>query len=305
MLKTGIQTKTILDELDLAEGVRAVREAGFACLDYNLNDLIPQQHIYRKRSYELLPEVLKLSSFGMKRIRRAVEEGGLTVSQCHAPFPSALPGRPRLNQTLCRAVIPWSLKAAAALGSPYLVMHSYDCIDQFGSGEEWKGNLDLFRGLIPQIRQTGVHICIENLFKPGQLMTDPREGIRLIDSLNEYAGEELFHLCLDIGHLHLTQLNEAEVIKSVGDRLKVLHIHDNDGEHDLHRLPKIREDEPQNGVDWHAFAKALCEIGFSGVLSLESWGHFAGKRNGQIKNAIQEAGIAARQIAEECENAKG
>ena len=28
MLKTGIQTKTILDELDLAEGVRAVREAG-------------------------------------------------------------------------------------------------------------------------------------------------------------------------------------------------------------------------------------------------------------------------------------
>ena len=63
MLKTGIQTKTILEELGLAEGVRAVREAGFACLDYNLNDLIPQQHIYRKRSYELLPEVLKLSSF--------------------------------------------------------------------------------------------------------------------------------------------------------------------------------------------------------------------------------------------------
>lgn len=304
MLKTGIQTKIILDELGLAEGMRIVRDAGFDCLDCNLNDFIPQQHIYQKTSVTLAPEALKLNAFKMKRLRKAAQKSGLAVSQCHAPFPSAIPGRPKLDRALSRIILPQSLKAAAVLGAPFLVMHSFDCVDQFGSEEEWEANLELFDGLIPDIRRTGVQICIENLYKPGQLMTDPRAGIRLIDRLNEKAGEELFGLCLDIGHLHLTGLDEAEVIRSVGSRLKVLHIHDNDGEHDLHRLPRIREAECSGGVNWQAFAAALRGIGFSGVLSLETWGHLSGKQGEQLKYAIQEAGIAAGRIAEELEDAE-
>ena len=46
--------------------------------------------------------------------------------------------------------------------------------------------------------------------------------------------------------------------------MKVLHVHDNDGERDRHWYP-------YGGViDWNDFGAALREIGFDGTLSLES-----------------------------------
>ena len=48
-----------------------------------------------------------------------------------------------------------------------------------------------------------------------------------------------------------------------GDDLKVLHVHDNDQSSDQH-LPVFYGD-----TDWRDFRRALEEIGFDGVFSLE------------------------------------
>ena len=53
-------------------------------------------------------------------------------------------------------------------------------------------------------------------------------------------------------------------MRALGSRLKVLHVHDNDGVSDRHAIPF-------SGVtDWEDFAVALKEVGFNGVLSLEA-----------------------------------
>ena len=58
----------------------------------------------------------------------------------------------------------------------------------------------------------------------------------------------------------------------LGEHLKVLHIHDNDGVADLHQLPftfaKTRENLPS--TDWDGFIKGLRRIHFDKVLSFET-----------------------------------
>lgn len=59
---------------------------------------------------------------------------------------------------------------------------------------------------------------------------------------------------------------------SIGGHLKVLHIHDNDGVSDLHRIPftfmKTREN--RFSTDWDGFIRGLQNIDFQGILSFET-----------------------------------
>jgi len=58
----------------------------------------------------------------------------------------------------------------------------------------------------------------------------------------------------------------------LGHRLKVLHIHDNDGVMDLHQIPftfaKTRENK--SSTDWEGFINGLCAIKYGGVLNFET-----------------------------------
>ena len=83
------------------------------------------------------------------------------------------------------------------------------------------------------------------------------EFIRRINSDN-------FKLCLDTGHELSLGLSPAEAVRLAGKDLQVLHVHDNDGNRDRHLIPGM-------GVaDWMDFYKALNEVGFDGVFSLEA-----------------------------------
>jgi sugar phosphate isomerase/epimerase len=61
-------------------------------------------------------------------------------------------------------------------------------------------------------------------------------------------------------------------ILTLGKRLKVLHIHDNDGIADLHQVPftftRTRENNPS--TDWEGFIRALRAIAYDGVLNFET-----------------------------------
>ena len=61
-------------------------------------------------------------------------------------------------------------------------------------------------------------------------------------------------------------------ITTLGNRLKVLHIHDNDGISDLHQIPFTftRSRENKTSTDWEGFIKGLKRIHFNHVLSFET-----------------------------------
>jgi sugar phosphate isomerase/epimerase len=132
-------------------------------------------------------------------------------------------------------------------------------------------NMEYYGRLLPYAEKFGVKIGIENMWQKHSLRKNIvidtcgtiDEFIRYIDTLNsEYAVA-----CLDVGHALLPNNMHGTVgdfIRALGrDRLKALHIHDNDYINDLHRLPYLGK------LDWNDITKALGEIDYTGDFTYE------------------------------------
>ena len=89
------------------------------------------------------------------------------------------------------------------------------------------------------------------------------ELIALTDGFNEEYGKEVCGICFDFGHAHLAHCDIPAAIRRVGRRLRVTHVHDNDGSGDMHRPVG------EGTIDWQSAVRALKEIGYDEELSLE------------------------------------
>ena len=108
-------------------------------------------------------------------------------------------------------------------------------------------------------------ICFENMPMKRLSISTPAETLRFIHLIND----DHFKLCLDTGHCSALGISPADAVRMAGDDLKVLHVHDNGGKRDDHYMPLM------GVIDWVDFGKALQEIGFDGVFSMESgWKDF-------------------------------
>lgn len=127
---------------------------------------------------------------------------------------------------------------------------------------------------------TGVTLCLENL--PSIAPTRTAEG--LLKFISD-AGDKNLAICLDTGHLHLTNvrgdtaLSHGDFIRTAGDYLQALHIVDNNGEKDTHQMPF----SARTGVDWVDVMKGLRDIDYKGLFNLEILGERGG--NPAIKAA--------------------
>lgn len=74
------------------------------------------------------------------------------------------------------------------------------------------------------------------------------------------------------GPANLVGIDFESFIATLGERLKVLYIHDNDGISDLHQIPYtfVKTRENNTSTDWEGFLRGLKRIGFQGTLSFET-----------------------------------
>lgn len=70
-------------------------------------------------------------------------------------------------------------------------------------------------------------------------------------------------VCWDSGHANLAGHSQSESIRKLGDRLKVLHLHDNYGIRDDHNAPYFGD------LDWPGIVTVLKEIGYQGTFNYE------------------------------------
>ena len=98
------------------------------------------------------------------------------------------------------------------------------------------------------------------------------KALNRIDRINERYGSEVLGFCFDTGHANLIGLDFEDFITKLDYRLKVLHIHDNDGLADLHQIPftftKTRENI--SSTDWDGFIRGLRNIKYDKELSFET-----------------------------------
>lgn len=272
----GIQTsKSWFAEENPLESLYLIKRCGFQAIDYNVGALFLD-------TFD--PEAL--TSFFDRNVdalyahyrpfKEALEKTGIEISQFHGLFFLYEPGNEAKN-TYYIQVTEKMLALCAYLGCKAMVIHPW--IDPEGDREaERQANLSQYRRMIPAAKKYGVTVCLENIFTiiDGKTIQGPcgdaEEACRYIDALNGMAGEEVFGFCLDVGHANMFRADLYPFITGLGSRLKVTHIHDNDGVHDLHAIP-FTQQHP-NSADpallWEAFIRGLRESGYEGPLSFET-----------------------------------
>lgn len=127
-------------------------------------------------------------------------------------------------------------------------------------------------------KELKITICIENLYTniAGHIIEGPccnaRKAAERIDRFNEKYHAEILGFCFDTGHANLVGIDMESFITALGNRLKVLHIHDNDGIADLHQIPFTFTKTRENRVstDWEGFVRGLRGIRFDKTLSFET-----------------------------------
>ena len=199
---------------------------------------------------------------------------GLELYQCHLPF---VRGCSRLkspqfqtpgfgeyfDECTRRAYI-----ASGMLGIPWAVAHPLTFVEyNFETKASLEGNHQYSDPMVELGIKHNVGTAFENML-PSMDRKFASRYCQYYDQLIELA--DSFHdpmvgICWDTGHANQMQFDQGRALRSIGSRLKTLHINDNNyGHRDEHLLPFMGD------VDWNAVVEALVDIGYTGTLNYET-----------------------------------
>lgn len=280
MIEIGVQTHNIIDDNNPEEGFTRIAEAGFACCDFSLNMYLKNKDIYNGRKSDFFEKSIDELETFFRPHKDAAKNNGIRINQMHMPYPIYVPkAEKEFNEYLIKTMATKSMEIGRFLECQNIVIHGTKMSKFVGSEEaEWTVTEKFLDMLVPLAKKYNMIMCIENLYDAvgKHLVEGPccnaRKAAERIDQFNEKHGAEVLGFCFDTGHANLVGIDFEDFILSLGNRLKVLHIHDNDGIRDLHQMPYTftmdRENNPS--TDWNSFLSGLREIGFDGVLSFET-----------------------------------
>lgn len=279
-MQIGVQTKNVVYDSNPGEGFEMLKRSGFTCADFSLNSYLLNSSLYKfERNDFFSMSDTELENF-FRLHRDGAEKAGIWINQMHMPYPNYVPGAEKeFNDYLWHVVAPKSMKICAFFGCRNMVIHGFKLAYHLGSEEaEWQQTAGFLDLLSPMAKEMGITVCIENLYTGigGHMVEGPccnaRKAAERIDGFNDKYGAEVLGFCFDTGHANLVGIDFEEFITTLAHRLKVLHIHDNDGIQDLHQIPytftKTRENT--SSTDWDGFLKGLKKIKFDQVLSFET-----------------------------------
>lgn len=235
------------------EGARLMAEHGYEYIDFDLAN--PESEYYTAKEEFFFTTVNK--------IRRTLNSNGIKINQIHGPqcYPpndTTEDGRAALFGKMAKAIA-----IAKHLGAKYMAVHPLmPCgINQACNPEEvYEINKRYYKALADVSGKLGITVCLENL--PHQNF--PLASTKSILALIEDIGSPHLKLCFDTGHAHIVGESIGDSVRAAGKNLKILHVHDNMGTNDSHLPPY------EGSIDFGEFAEALYEIGYDGIINLET-----------------------------------
>lgn len=218
----------------------------------------------------------------MEELKKYADSNGIVIRQVH--------GRPHVwssdeagNRNFVRDT-ELDCLAAGVLGAKYCVVHtpSINLLGGDHSDEEYfASNMEMLRSIIPFAKANKIKIALETHGYSRKL--EKVEFFGFIDNLKEACIRAIRELdcadalcvCVDTGHTNMTvrhgEASVGDAIRKLGSLVEVLHIHDNNGILDEHKIPGT------GIIDFEDVFAALKEIGFKGWYNLEnSLTHFGG-----------------------------
>lgn len=222
-----------------------MRAHGFDCVDLNLSYTSNEPgSIYHRSDEEFEKILLEIKGFA--------DNNGIEIYQAHGPWIYPPENETPEQREQWKAYTEKSIYGASLVGCKNLVVHP---IMPFGPNAEpdselyYKLNYEFHRSLIPAAEKYGVTICIENMPFGEQSLATPKQIADFADDLKS----DVFAVCLDTGHSEIRRVSAADAVRTMGRRIRALHVHDNDGRGDRHECPFF------GVIDWEAFRTALNE----------------------------------------------
>jgi len=182
----------------------------------------------------------------LRHIEAALRDFGLTVLDLHASNGREKRWAADLEYQRLAGVDLMQSRIAmtARLGSDVMVVHvpgHYPDAVRRSLGE-----------LEPFAREHGVRLAVENT-----------PGFDSVDAALGEFGPEYVGLCYDSGHGNLPGSEGLDGLEHWKHRLLAVHLHDNDGSGDQHKLPHM------GGVDWPRLTHLIAASSYEKCLNLE------------------------------------
>lgn len=235
---------------------KTMRAHGFEAMDFSEFLDYPNEPVFSLSAKEFEKTLVEYAGIAASN--------GVTISQTHAPwvYPVANQTDGELELLMQRLI--QSIEGTAMLDCESIVVHPFlpfTSHDLEHEDETIELNIRLLKKLCDKGREMKVDICLENM----PMLRFSVGSVRRVISMTDVVCDEKLKICLDTGHCNIFEVRQSTAIKQIGkDRLKVLHVHDNNAKNDGHLFPY------DGNIDWEDFAAGLKEIGFEGVLSLET-----------------------------------
>lgn len=198
------------------------------------------------------------------KIENSLRQNNLECIQTHLPFYSVFSSAEILDKDLDSAMVR-CIEATGKLGAEWAVYHPRTAINDNCSREKsFKYAVEAITPLVESAQKYNTGIALENLpFFPSHDINLYCSDFEELCKLHDYFNSEKVGICWDFGHAHLMKWeDEAKVIKTVGDRIKCTHIHNNRQLDDDHNLPS------QGSIEWEKIMPAFGEF-YKGSLMLE------------------------------------
>lgn len=237
--------------------IALMAEAGFDAIDYTFDQLYKRDCIWNSEKWKEYA----------KNLVSIAKENRVIFNQAHAPFLFEWEKEGEMDNWIIPTVI-HSFECASSLSVPIIVVHPIHHIKYKGNEKYlWDWNMDYYKTLIPYAKEYGVKIALENMLqydeKRGCIVPDvfasPKEYIDFYDSLSS----DQVVACVDVGHSGPTGEDPCLLLRTLGKRVKALHIHDNCFRNDDHYLPFLGK------IDWESVMQALADIEYDGDFTFE------------------------------------
>ena len=245
---TTADFKTLPDD-DYLERVRHVAKAGFKYIDLSLYNINKKNNPFMQDNFEEY----------VKELKKLAEELGIKYVQAHLPNCNPMDKEHFDEYVNCTIR---AIEVCGMLGIENAVIHT-GWMDGVTKEEYFEINYNALKPLFPAMEKNSVNVLIENSTKANMgekyFFLTGREMKEFI----EYVNHPLLHACWDLGHANI-EGHQYEDIMTLGDDLRAIHVHDNNGKGDEHVAlftGTVNIDEVIN---------ALIDSGYKGYFTFET-----------------------------------
>jgi sugar phosphate isomerase/epimerase len=192
-----------------------------------------------------------------EEFKRFAYELGVDISQGHLSYEA------KLCKSEGREFLKKQIDLFLAMGVKNAVLHcdslTWRNDEDVSTEEKIKENESALSELLDYIRDTDMIICLENLISTA--FVNSVDG--LLHFIEKFGSKNL-GICLDTGHLNLTDRDQVNFIRKAGKHIKALHLADNEGKRDQHLMPY-----GCGSVDFVSVIREMKSLGYEGMYNLE------------------------------------